>query len=154
MMFGAVSAGRRTGGVFAVALRSLTGIFSAGAGFDNSSAQSLKSWLPPPRVAVVNPDNGLMTPEWYRFFRYIAEDRLGGASAPSIADVQTTVATVRDAVSTNVISVSAITDAVNANAQSLNTAIAVSQQNSLTGATQIPPAVQAPRYSSKFESEL
>lgn len=151
-MFGATVANRQTGGVIAVALRALTGIFSAGASFDNSSENGLKAWLPPPRVAVVDLKTGLMTPEWYRFFRYIVEDRLGGPSAPSIGDVQTTVASVQDAVSTNVVSVAAITDAVNTNAASLQTTIEVSRQNSLVGATQISNPVQAPRYSSSHQT--
>lgn len=145
-----VAAGRTTGAAISIVLRALTGIFSSGAGFDNSTLGALKAWLPPPRVPVVDLRSGVMTPEWYRFFRYLAEDRLGGPNAPSIGDVRTTVTSVQDAVSTNVVSVAAVTDAVNANAASLQTAIEVSKQNNLTGATQIPDPVVAPRYSSKY----
>ena len=144
-------ANRTTSAVMAVVLRTLSGIFSSGSMFDNASAQSLKAWLPPPRVPVTNPTTGLMTPEWYRFFRYIVEDRLGGASAPSIADVQSTVGSVQQAVTSNSAAVALVTDAVNANAQSLQTTIQVSQINALAGAAQIPDPVQAPRYTNRAE---
>lgn len=131
-----------TAAVLFVALRNVTGIFSAGGGFDNTSEASIKAWLPPPRVAVVDTKSGLMTPEWYRFFRYIAEDRLGGASAPSIGDVENTVTAAQSAVTQNIVAISAVTEAVNTNAQSLQTTIQVAQQNSLAGANQIPAPIQ------------
>lgn len=142
---------RQTSATLVVALRVLSGIFSAGGGFENSVEGSAKSWLPPPRVPVTDPNTGIMTPEWYRFFRYIVEDRLGGPNAPSIGDVQTNVVSVQDAVTTNVSSVATLTDAVNTNAQSLQTQIQVSQNNSLAGANQIPPPVRAPRPGENFE---
>ena len=140
---------RTSSGVFTIALRSLSGIFSQGSAFDR--APTLKAWLPPPRVPVTDLQTGLMTPEWYKFFRYIAEDRLGGASAPSIADVQTTVGSVQQAVTSNVAAVSLVTDAVNTNSQSLSTTIEVAKNNALTGATQIPSPVLAPRYTNQIQ---
>lgn len=135
-----LQANQTTGAVLYFTLRLVSGIFDTGGSFTNTSAASAKSWLPPPRVPVTM-ENGMMTPEWYRFFRYIAEDRLGGASAPSIGDVQTTVGDTQRAVTTNVAQIANVIQAVNTNAQVTQTQTQVAQNSGLTGASQIPQPI-------------
>lgn len=134
-LLGVTGARRSTGAALVISLRMPSGVFT-NASIQNSSENQLKAWLPPPRVKLVD-DNGLMRPEWYRFFRYIAEDRLGGANGPSVPDVASSLGDVQSAVTTNVGAVNVVAAAVNTNAGVLQSTVEVTKQNSLAGSDQI-----------------
>lgn len=139
---------RAGGAVVFFPLRAVSGIFTTGGQFDNTSGLSNKAWLPPPRQPIgrVQPDGTvLMDPSWYNFLRYIVYDVLGGPTAPKLADVQTTVAAVQEAVTETVATVSEVTELAVANATALATTVEVVQNAALPGSTQIPPIQTAPR---------
>lgn len=48
--------------------------------------------IQPSRIPLVDPKTGLITPEWYRFFND-SFARMGGASAPSLTEVVTSIIT-------------------------------------------------------------
>lgn len=139
----AVSTTRTTGAVLYVPFRSASGVM-VGAGLSNqASAVSAKSMLPGPRTPLgyVNGDKKqpvyIDESTWYRLIDFILNKKLGGVSAPSIADVASTVTTIQDAVTSNVTAVTELTDQAAANAAVLNTVREVAQVNGLDGADQI-----------------
>jgi hypothetical protein len=131
-----VSATRKTGAVLYVPFRSASGVM-VGSGLSNQgAATSAKSMLPGARVQLVD-EKGFIRPEWWRFFNWLLNDKLGGVSAPSIADVASTVTTVQTAVTSTVTTITELADQAAANAAVLNTVREVAQVNGLDGADQI-----------------
>jgi hypothetical protein len=111
--------------------------YAASSNIDAEADSNLKSWLPPQRVPVVAA-NGLMSVPWYRFFQYVAEKRLGGASAPSLPDVSANVvAAKQEAVAANA-ATATVAAQVKTNAESLEVVRQVAVNNNLSGAAQIP----------------
>ena len=131
---------RSTGAALILSVRMPSGIFT-NAQIQNSSDGQLKAWLPPQRVKLVD-DQGFMRPEWYRFFRYIAEDRLGGATGPSVPDVASSLTDVQSAVTTSVSAVNVVSAAVNTNASVLQSTVEVTQRNGLAGSDQLDAPIK------------
>ena len=122
--------------------------YSGGTGIQQSAnAANQKLQLPSSQyIGTVQPDGRvLISPDWFRFLHDLFEERLGGAQGDSIPDISTAVVSTRDQAIAATNGVSSVTQQVNANAQTLAATVQVAQNNSLTGATQIPPVV----YSSK-----
>jgi hypothetical protein len=113
--------------------------YAASGGINAMPLDNLKSWLPPQRVPVVDPRTGLMSVPWYKFFSFVAEVKLGGASAPTVTDLASNVVDVKtEAVAANATAAAVATQAA-ANAVALEATKQVVVNNSLTGSTQIPP---------------
>lgn len=112
--------------------------YAASSNINSASLDNLKSWLPPQRVPVVD-KNGLMTVPWYKFFSFVADVKLGGASAPTVTDLASNVISVKtDAVAANATAAAVATQAA-ANAVALEATKQVVVNNSLAGSAQIPP---------------
>lgn len=90
-----------------------------------------------------------MSHEWYRFLNELFEQRLGGTQGASIPDLSTTVVATRSQAIDAQTTAAAVGQQANANAQSLAATIQVSQNNNLSGASQIPRPVF-----SKFGNDL
>lgn len=134
-----VSPTRSGGVVIYLAHRVVSGIFTTGSGVSSQETQrSLKAWLPSAKVPVVDPKTGLMAAQWYRFFNYLCEKKLGGVNAPAVADIVTSVESAQAAVTSTVSAITSLAEVTNQNATSLAAAREVAVNNSLTGATQIP----------------
>lgn len=139
---------RVSGGVATANRRAVTaitsGVYAAGAPYkanqniDQETDVNLKAWLPPQRVRLVGPD-GLMTWEWYRFFQYVANKRLGGPVAPSITDLSTNVIAAKTDAATANANTAALAVQTKTNAEALEVTRQVVVNNSLAGAAQIPP---------------
>jgi len=122
--------------------------YSGGTGIQQSaSAANQKLQLPTSQfIGTVEKDGRVrINPDWYRFLHDLFEQRLGGVQGDSIPDLSNTVVDTRAQAITAVNGVSAVSQQVDANAQTLAATVQVAQNNSLTGSTQIPPVV----YSSK-----
>lgn len=99
--------------------------------------------LPHPKTRLVDA-NGLMTPEWWRFFEWLYQQKLGGPTATPVPDLQVTVQTSQAVVETQQYNVVALAQQAVANAQALEAAVQVARNNGLAGADQVPPVVPAP----------
>jgi hypothetical protein len=138
-LLGTESAHRNTTASLDVAVRLVSGFFSNSGGINpTANLTNLKSWLPGARVKVVTSD-GVMTPEWYRFIQYLVEVVLGGAAAPTVADVVSAVTTTTEGAVAATQAAQAVSQQADANAQALAAAVQVVQTAGLSGATQIPP---------------
>lgn len=135
---GVASANRRavtaiTAGVFATASP-----YRANQNINQQTDVNLKAWLPPQRVRLVGAD-GLMSWEWYRFFQYVAEKRLGGPTAPSIMDLSSNVIAAKSDAATANANTAALAVQTQTNAEALEVTRQVVVNNNLPGAVQIPP---------------
>lgn len=121
--------------------------YSGGTGIvQSANAANLKLQLPTSLViGTINGQPVLMDASWFRFFHDLFIERMGGPQGASIPDLSTTVVDTRAQAITAQNGVAAVSQQVNANAQALGVTVQVAQNNSLTGASQIPPVV----YSSK-----
>ena len=63
----------------------------------SQSSRKKVDWLPSSNVPVLDA-SGKMSPVWYRFFREVADNRLGGIDAKSLPDVVSTQTAVQDQV--------------------------------------------------------
>ncbi len=81
--------------------------------------------------------NGKMTTPWYRFFKEVAEWRLGGIEASSLPDILTTQTNVQDQVLAVQQGVQSVGSQVSAVTQVVNTQTQVSKQNNLPGSAQL-----------------
>lgn len=116
--------------------------YASGTSFSRASG-SPKAWLPPPRVKLVDKD-GYITSPWHRFLTYLVEQRLGGINGPSMAEVETNVLETKAQAVSAATSAASVTQQTIANAESLQATVEVVQNNSLSGATAIPPVVRRP----------
>lgn len=78
-------------------------------------------------------------PVWYQLLNFVCNVQNGGPSAPTITDVSTATVSTREQAIQAQTDVAAVSQQVTANAQSLGAVVQVAQNNSLSGATQIPP---------------
>lgn len=123
--------------VLYVPFRDLSGVY-VGSGVTNADATtSAKSMLPPQRVLMVDKD-GYCNPQWYRYFDWLTNQKLGGVNAPNISDIVTTVTTAQAAVTATATTVSEVIEQATQNAAALDTIREVAQTSALTGADQIP----------------
>lgn len=134
-----LSANRRTTASIDLVIRLVGGLYSSSAVKSQTNLSNLKAWLPSARVPVTNLTDGTMTPEWYRFIQYVVETVLGGAIAPTVADVVVAQASVTASSITATQTATAISQQADANAQALAAAVQVVQSASLAGANNIPP---------------
>lgn len=104
-----------------------------------NAAQKYVNWLPNASTPVLDA-NGRMNPVWYKFLKEIADNRLGGVSAPTVTQVVDTQTQVQAQITATDTVVQASIVQSNAIATAVNTQTAVSQQNNLSGANQIPKA--------------
>lgn len=123
--------------------------YASGGSFSRAAA-SAKSWLPGARVKLVD-ERGYITSPWLRFFTYVAEQRLGGINGPSMAEVETNVIETKAQAVNAATSAASVTQQSIANAEALQATVEVVQNNSLSGATAIPPVVRRPPSSSSME---
>lgn len=137
-----VATGRTSGVVLYIAPRFSSGAAQSGVPA-SANETNLKAWLPPPRHPLVD-SQGFIDPRWYRFFEYLTEKRLGGASGPSLNDIAATITTVKDQAVSDALTISGLLQQATANAESLSTTVQVIRDNSLPGASQIPPVVLSP----------
>jgi hypothetical protein len=114
------------------AITSSVGIVPSG------DTSNLKSILPHSSVPVVASD-GTMAPVWYRAISYMANIQLGGPSAPTVPDVVASVTATQTQAASAAATASGLTQQVANNAESLQSVVEVAQDNSLSGADQIPP---------------
>jgi hypothetical protein len=78
-------------------------------------------------------------PVWYRLLDFVCNVQNGGPSAPTITDLSTATVSTRDQAIQAQTDVASVGQQVTANAASLGAVVQVAQNNSLTGAGQIPP---------------
>lgn len=81
----------------------------------------------------------IVEPSWYQAFDFFFNKQLGGPSAPSIAELSTATVSTRDQAIQAQTDVASVSQQVTTNAASLGAVVQVAQNNSLTGASQIPP---------------
>lgn len=141
-----LAAKRLTGAVVFISPRMASGPWStAGSITASRNLKSLKTWLPPANVPIgyVNGDPSkpvlIDSKTWYLFVDYLVNTVLGGPSAPTLADVTTAVTTASVQSASSAATVTAVSQQVQANAESLAATVQVAQNNSLSGASQIPP---------------
>lgn len=118
--------------------------FSGGAGVQQSASSANKKLQLPNTMVIgkLQPDGSvLIDPNWWKFFHDQFEERLGGTQGASIPDLSTTVVDTRSQAITAQNGVAAVSQQVDANAQSLGAVVQVAQNNSLTGSKQIPPVI-------------
>ena len=135
-----------SGAVLFLTIRGVSGVYQQGVGNGTSRPNDV-AWLPSAQtpIGLAKPDGSVvMDPAWYRAFQHLFEVKLGGRSAPSLPDVVTTVETTQAAAVQSGQQVGALTQQSQANAESLNVARQVLQNNALPGAAQIPPVVLSP----------
>lgn len=122
--------------------------YSGGVGI-NVSSESAKEQLQIPQSMTVGtlPDGTpvTMSPEWFRFWSVMFNQRLGGPQGDSIPDITTTVVSTRTQAIAATNGVAAVSQQVDANAQSLAATVQVAKNNSLAGAAQIPPVIYSPQ---------
>ena len=134
----------KTAAIAYIALRLTSGIFGSGGSVTTQdNAASLKAWLPSQRTPVTQAD-GTMAPAWYRFFDYLVNQKLGGAQAPTITDMSTSVASAQAAVTSQVATVAAIDAKTVQNASALAATVEVLKAAAVPGAAQIPLVDTAP----------
>jgi hypothetical protein len=131
---------RSTASSLYLALRFISGKYTAGA-FQNDSAAFTTKKVIKPRgdVPLVDPQTGMIAISWDRYFDYI-DAKLGGPLGPSVKDTQTNVVAVQKAVSTQAAIITDLTQQATSNAESLAATIEVAKLNNLDKADQIPPA--------------
>lgn len=141
-----------SGGGRVAANRSAAVVMSVGAGVGIGSvawggASAIREqvpWLPSANVRVVNPSSGLMEPVWYRFFKELAENRLGGKNGRTLPQVVTTV----EQTQTQVVATSAQLTETIAYARSVDETATVLRQvaidNALSGAGTVPEPSEPP----------
>jgi hypothetical protein len=140
-----VSANRQSGAVLYVPFRGVSGIYSAGGAVETeANAISKKSMLPPQRARLVDQD-GYITPEWWRFFNWLLNEKLGGMAAPSVTDLTNSISSTQEAVTTSVASVASLTETVVQNADVLDTVKQVAVNNSLSGSASIGTISRVPQ---------
>jgi hypothetical protein len=132
--------------------RGVSGIFTEGGGVSTQSiAASAKAMLPTPATPIgyVNGDRTkpvyIDAGTWYRLLDFIINVKLGGVAAPSVTDIASTITSVQEAVTTTVTTVNSVTETVVQNAAALDTVREVAQNNSLSGASQIPRIQRYPQ---------
>jgi hypothetical protein len=129
-----------------VSVRGLSGVYQTGV--SNTAARPNDvAWLPSAQTPIgrAKPDGSVvMDPAWYRALQHLFEVRMGGRAAPSLPDVITTVETTQAAAVQSGQQVTALTQQSQANAEALSVVVQVAQNNSLTGADQIPPVILNP----------
>ena len=101
-------------------------------------------WLPPAHIPLDRAGKVFMTPVWYRFFREMAENRMGGINGATVPQV----ATAASAASATASTVGVFAQQVRDYAEEINTTVETTRQvsvdNSLTGAEDIPPGPSSP----------
>jgi hypothetical protein len=109
-------------------------------GFSRSAA-SIKSWLPPIGVPMVDPSTGKCNESWYRFLNYLANQRLGGINGPSMGEVQTNVIETKAAAVNAATASAAVEQQAAANAEALKAVVQVAQVAELPGAEEVPEVI-------------
>ena len=135
-----------SGAVLFLTIRGVSGVYQQGVGNGTSRPNDV-AWLPSAQTPIgrAKPDGSVvMDPAWYRAFQHLFEIKIGGRFAPSLPDVVTTVESTQAAAVQSEQQVGALTQQSQANAESLNVARQVLQNNALPGAAQIPPVVMSP----------
>lgn len=122
--------------------------YSGGTGIQQS-ANAAKQQLQIPHISqffgkVDSQGNVAVNRDWYRFLEGFF-NKMGGPQGASIPDLTSTVVDTRSQAITAVNGVSAVSQQVDANAQTLAATVQVAQNNSLVGSTQIPPVVYSSR---------
>jgi hypothetical protein len=125
-------------GSFNLALRFVSGVYSGGGGVQNTTRR--KTLFPRRDVRFVD-DNGYITDQWHRHLQFMYEQKLGGDNAPSLPDVQTTVASVQTAAVAVSGQLSNVVQVVENNAAVQSAATEVLVATAAPGAAQIPPPV-------------
>lgn len=103
----------------------------------SSTRRGKIDWIPGAHVPVLD-NSGRMSPAWYRFFREVADNRLGGIDAPTVPDVVTTAKQTQAQVLTVKQDADAAIQTVNSCVDAVNTTKQVAVNNNLSGSTQIP----------------
>lgn len=117
--------------------------YSGGSGVIASSNSNIKIEIPHVSqfFGKVNADGTVsIGKDWYRFFHDFF-NKMGGPQGASISDLSSTVVDTRAQAISATTAVASVSQQVVANAQSLGAVVQVAQNNSLAGATQIPPVV-------------
>ena len=134
-----ITTGFTSAGVLYLPIRMSSALWSAGA----PSGGGEVAWLPPARQPVTFTDartgQTFCDPAWYRFFEYIAEQRLGGKTGPSITTVVQTLTDTQTTAAAATSTVAELQQQTQANAESLYVVRSVAKLNLLDGAEQIPP---------------
>ncbi len=141
-----VSANRKTGAVVWLSSRTVSGPWSSAGEIPASrDLKNLRAWLPPSQIPIGYLNNDptkpvfIDTQAWYAFLNYFLNVFIGGAKSPTLADVTTAVTTATQQSADSAAVVAAVSQQVTANAEALDATVQVAKNNSLTGATQIPP---------------
>jgi len=95
-----ISAPIKAGGSFCATVAGSASAASTVPWAGSKAAPKSVNWIPNANVPVLD-QNGRMAQSWYKFFQEIANRRLGGIDAPTVADVIVT----QSAVQASVVSV-------------------------------------------------
>jgi len=121
--------------------------YSGGSGVIQSSNAAVKVQIPHVSQIFgrVNDDGTVsISKDWYRFLHDFF-NKMGGPQGASIDDLSTTVVATREQAIVATNGVAAVSQQVDANAQSLAVTVQVAQNNSLAGSSQIPPVTYSSR---------
>jgi len=90
-------------------------------------------------------------PAYWRLFRHMWDDRLGGMSGPSMGEVQTNVEATKAQAVNAVVTAAAVEQLATTNAEALKATVQVAQNAGLAGASNIPEVVLRPSSTSYLE---
>jgi len=102
----------------------------------NTKGRSLVSWMPSPRVALVD-SGGLVAPSWYRFFEEIV-NRLGNFQGPTLGEVHTALTATQTEVVKAGARLATVVVATNAAVDAINSSTATLVADGTPGASAIP----------------
>ena len=142
----ATTASRTTGAVVYISPRFISGLYSASSVTASVDLNNQRPNLPPARAPIgwyTTPDGKRypveMDSQWWNFWRFMHETRLGGINGATLPDVVSSVETTQAQSATTSATVVAVQQQTQANAESLDVARQVIVNNALVGANQIPP---------------
>ena len=134
--------GRKTAATVYVPMRMLSGLVTARGVTASRNQTNLSTLLPHITRPFAQQDrNGRWAcdPHWYRFFDFLVNDFLAGASGPTLADIITSIVAVQTSATAAEMRSVLLASQAQTNAEALSTAVQVVQIAALPGADQIPP---------------
>lgn len=97
-------------------------------------------WLPKADTPLLNADGRTMHPAWYRCFKWLFDEALGGINAPTVPAIVQSVVQTQTQVVDVAVAASTAQATANSAADAVNTTREVLINEGVGGAGQIPPA--------------
>lgn len=136
-----MSAGRVTSATVNFSLRLLSGLITTSGVQSSRNLANLSSLLPhitQPMITAGRDGRATCDPQWYRFFDYLTNTFLSGASGPTLADIITSIVSAQESAAEAERQTLLVANQAQTNAEALSAAVQVVQTAALPGADQIP----------------